>query len=135
MDLDRSRANRYQGRSYQTNPTYGRLMEVGDPNRRYPQDRPPRTRGPCFNCGQEGHFARNCPQRNAQGGRRDRRASANLIDFNDDDASSTAFTPSYTTERNPLSKYDAIQNQIAHMTKEEMEELTSKFGAQDFQEA
>ena len=45
------------------------------------------------------------------------------------------FAPSYMTERTPLSKYDTIQNQIAHMTKEEMEELTSKFGAQDFQEA
>ena len=135
MDLNRSRTNRYQGRSYRANPTYGRLMEVGDPNRQYPQDGPPRTRGPCFNCGQEGHFARNCPQRNAQGGRRDRRTSANLIDFNDDDTSSTTFGPSYMTEQTPLSKYDTIQNQIAHMTKEEMEELTSKFGAQDFQEA
>ena len=38
-------------------------------------------------------------------------------------------------EQSTLSKYDTIQNQIAHMTKEEMEELTSKFGAQDFQEA
>ena len=38
-------------------------------------------------------------------------------------------------EQSTLSKYDMIQNQIAHMTKEEMEELMSKFGAQDFQEA
>ena len=104
-------------------------MEVGDPNRQYPQDGPLRTRGPCFNCRQEGHFARNCHQRNAQGGRRDRRTNANLIDFNDDDVSSTTFTPSYTTKRTPLSKYDTIQNQITHMTKEEMEELTSKFRA------
>ena len=32
MDLDRSRASRYQGRFYQMNPAHGRLMEDGDPN-------------------------------------------------------------------------------------------------------
>ena len=65
----------------------------------------------------------------------DRRTNAKLINFNNDDASSTSFTPSYTMEQSTLSKYDMIQNQSAHMTKEEMEELMSKFGAQDFQEA
>jgi hypothetical protein len=45
------------------------------------------------------------------------------------------FAPFYTTEQPSLSKYDTIQNQIAHMTKEEMEELMLKFRAQDFQEA
>jgi hypothetical protein len=31
-----------------------------------------------------------------------------------------------------MNKYDVIQSQIAHMSKEEMEELMVRFGAQDF---
>ena len=131
MDLDRSRANR-QGRSYQSNQPYARLMEVGDPNRpQYQMDRP-RNRGPCFNCGQEGHFARNCTRNNTRSEGRGRRPTANLIDFEEGYASPA---PSYTSGSNATNKYDAIQSQIASMSKEEMEELTARFGAQDFQEA
>ena len=57
---------------------------------------------------------------------------ANLIDF---DEEYTSPAPSYTPGSSAANKYDAIQNQIASMSKEEMEELTARFGAQDFQEA
>jgi hypothetical protein len=131
MDLDRSRANR-QGHSYQPNQSYTRLMEVGDPNRpQYQTDRP-QTRGPCFNCRQEGHFTRNCTRRNARDEGRGRRPTANLINFEE---GYTSPAPSYTSGSSAANKYDAIQTQIASMSKEEMEELTVRFGAQDFQEA
>ena len=131
MDLDCSRAN-CEGCSYQTNQSYTHLMEVGDPNRpQYQMDRP-RTRGPCFNCSQEGHFARNCTQNNNRSEGRGRQPTANLIDFDDEYASSI---PSNSSGPSTTNKYDTIQNQIAHMSKEEMEELTARFGAQDFQEA
>jgi Zinc knuckle len=128
MDLDRSRASR-QGRPYQSNQSYARLMEVGDPNRpQYQMDRP-QTQGPCFNCSQEGHFAHNCTQNNARNEGRNRCPTANLIDLKEGYASPT---PSYTSGPSTTNKYDAIQSQIASMSKEEMEELTAQFGAQDF---
>ena len=131
MDLDRSRANQ-QGRSFQSNQPYARLMEVGDPNRpQYQADRP-QNRGPCFNCRQEGHFARNCTRNNPRNEGRGRCPAANLINFDEGYASPA---PSYTSGPSATSKYDVIQSQIASMLKEEMEELTARFGAQDFQEA
>jgi hypothetical protein len=39
------------------------------------------------------------------------------------------------TESTSSTKYDALQAQIASMTQQEMEEITAKFGAEDFQEA
>jgi hypothetical protein len=39
------------------------------------------------------------------------------------------------TESTSSTKYDAIQAQIVSMTQQEMEEITAKFGAEDFQEA
>ena len=92
----------------------------------------PRNRGPCFNCGQEGHFARNFTRNNARNEGRNRRPTANLIDLEE---GYTSPAPSYTSGPSVMNKYDAIQSQIANMLKEEMEELTAQFGAQDFQEA
>ena len=37
---------------------------------------PPKTRGACFNCGEEGHFAQNCPRKGQN--------RINLIDFEKD---------------------------------------------------
>jgi hypothetical protein len=39
------------------------------------------------------------------------------------------------TESTSNTKYDAIQAQITSMTQQEMEEITAKFRAEDFQEA
>jgi hypothetical protein len=39
------------------------------------------------------------------------------------------------TESTSSTKYNAIQAQIALMMQQEMEEITAKYGAEDFQEA
>jgi hypothetical protein len=129
MDLDRSRANRQARNNYPNQRAYGRSMEVDTQNQPRNQQgctRPPP--GPCFNCQEMGHFTRNCPHRNNQGRPQGRRPTANLIDM-DDPYSDNLTEPTSST------KYDAIQAQIASMMQQEMEEITAKFGAEDFQEA
>ena len=73
MDLDRSCAlNNWRGRG-RGGAVRGNVANTQGP---------PRNSGnnACFQCGQQGHFACNCPQR-----QRRNNNYANLIDFNDDD--------------------------------------------------
>ena len=69
MDVDRTRAPNWRGRG--GGPARGRAATTQGPSRG-------NSNGACFQCGQQGHFARNCPMRQ-------RRDYANLIDFNEDD--------------------------------------------------
>jgi hypothetical protein len=75
-----------------------------------------------------GHFARNCPHCNNRERPQGRRPAANLIDMEDTYSDNLMESTSST-------KYNAIQAQITSMMQQEMEEITAKFGAEDFQEA
>ena len=65
------------------------------------------TNNACFNCGQVGHYTRNCPQK--QG----RSAQTNLINFNNHDK----------TETPPKDKVSDLQSQINTMTADERDQL------------
>ena len=73
MDIDRSHAlNNWRGRG-QGSAARGNVANAQGP---------PHNLGnnACFQCGQQGHFTCNCPQRQQCNNN-----YANLIDFNDDD--------------------------------------------------
>ena len=69
MDVDRARAPNWCGRG--RGPVRGRAATTQEP----PCGN---SNGAYFQCGQQGHFARNCPMRQ-------RCDYTNLIDFNEDD--------------------------------------------------
>ena len=84
--------------------------------------RPPcrNSNGACFQCGQQGHFARNCPIRQKCN-------YTNLIDFNEDDQEYFDLEPS---EPNPV---DDIKACLAHLGRDTKAKLADKMGVtEDF---
>ncbi len=136
MNIDRNRAptqGNYRG-SYRGNNFRGRQ----NPNR-YQGNRPQNnfqgnaaatgnSSNACFQCGEVGHFARNCPKC-CQGGQYNR--MANLIDFNDNQT----FTETEIPEEDPVK---ALQAQLNSLSTENREKLVLAMGGgerQDFPSA
>ena len=71
---------------------------------------PPKTRGACFNCGEEGHFARNCPRKG--------RNRVNLIDFEEDPYEGPP----------PKDHVATLKAELSAMTLQEKEQLANEMG-------
>ena len=115
MDIDRSRApNNWRGRG-RGNAARGNVANAQGP---------PRNTGnnACFQCGQQGHFARNCPQR-----QRRNNNYANLIDFNDDDQE---YYDNYAPQQ-PVNPVDDIKARLAHLSGDDKAKLAEEMGVDE----
>ena len=74
--------------------------------------------GVCFNCGEQGHFAHNCPTRQ----KRTNMHTAQLIDWSPEDNESDS----------GMMTVESIYQQLNALPKEEQEELMTKMGAQEW---
>ncbi len=107
----RQNPNRYQGNHPQSN-FQGNTTATGN------------SSNACFQCGEVGHFTRNCPK-HCQGGQYNR--MANLIDFNDNQG----FPKTNVTEEDPV---EVLQAQLNSLSMENREKLALAMGGGDRQD-
>ncbi len=113
MDLGRTRNPNYRGRgwSYRGNVTQTQRPNYGN--------------NACFQCGNKGHYARNCPQR--------QKARANLIDF-DENANWEETTT--VVDQPPEDKVAQLKASLGSLSLEEKEQLAQEMGVtKDFPSA
>src|SRR5258708_15904699 len=121
MDLDRTRAvhQGYRGRGYQNYQNYqGRVAALGErggPQIYRPPHRTPAPRGACFECGQMGHFTRNCPRKKKQ-------ENINLLDYEDDESIAIPPIPL------PRDKLTLLKQQLPSLTDQEQDALAKEMG-------
>jgi len=120
MDLNQTRVNQSweRGRGYQGYQGQVAVIEErGGPWNYQPLNCMP-TAGPqgaCFECGQMGHFTRNCP-------RKWRQANINLLDFNNDNEIPTKpIAPVWD-------KVALVKQQLSSMMEQEWDALAKEMG-------
>jgi len=113
MDLSRTRNPNYRGRgrNYRGNVAQTQRPNAGN--------------NACFQCGNEGHYARNCPQK--------QKARANLIDFDEN----TNWEETTTmVEDTPQDKVAQLKASLGNLSLEEKEQLAQEMGVtEDFPSA
>src|SRR6266700_3415263 len=110
MDLGRTRNPNYRGRGrgYRGNVTQTQRPNTGN--------------NACFQCGNEGHYARNCPQK--------QKARANLIDFEENSNWEETTT---IAEETLQDKVTQLKASLGNLSLEEKEQLAQEMGVtEDF---